>query len=117
MTFKRFIYIFAIITGFVVIYFATQYDKQYAVKWEDHLEKTPERNKEAFKEEELVGVTKDGQEVKRVIIEYVNNKPCAGCEPVIQRHYIYFVGKAVTDNAVVPSGKSIRIEPRVTIQE
>lgn len=117
MTIKRILLLIAIPVFFLLVYFADQYDDKQAVKWDAHLEQTPERNKEAFKEEEFVGVTKDGQEVKRVIVEYVNNKSCAGCEPRLDRHYIYFVGKTVTDNTVVPLGKSTTIEPRVTIQE
>jgi hypothetical protein len=80
------------------------------------IEQTPERNKESIKNEEIIGVTNDGQEIKRTTVEYVNDR-CKGCGTSVETHYIYFVGKAVTDNAIVPSGKSTQIEPRVTIKE
>lgn len=80
------------------------------------IEQTPERNKKSIKNEEIIGFTNDGQEIKRTTVEYVKNR-CEGCGTSVETHYIYFVGKSVTDNAVVPSGKSTRIEPRVTISE
>lgn len=84
------------------------------VEAQTYLDNTPVRNQEAFKNEEIVGTTNDGQIVKRVVVEYVT-KRCEDCNTVVDRHFVYFVGKTITDNAVVPHGKSTRIEPRVDI--
>lgn len=86
--------------------------------YDEYVQKAPERNKQKLLEPaEIVGVTDDGQEVKRVVVEYVKPKPCESCKVYPEKHFIYFVGKVKTDNAIVPSGKSTKIEPRVTVEQ
>lgn len=86
--------------------------------YDEYVQKAPERNKQKLLEPaEIVGVTDDGQEVKRVVVEYVKPKPCDSCKVYPEKHFIYFVGKVKTDNAIVPSGKSTKIEPRVTVEQ
>ena len=105
----------AIVIGITLI---IRHDNKRAEDYQEYVQKAPERNKQKLLEPaEIVGVTDDGQEVKRVVIEYVKPKPCDSCEVYPEKHFIYFVGKVKTDNAIVPSGKSTKIEPRVTIEE
>jgi hypothetical protein len=113
---KRVILAILVVVAIVGCYFIMVEDGHRAERRAAFIEQTPERNKESIKNEEIMGVTNDGQEIKRVTVEYVNDR-CKGCGISVETHYIYFVGKAVTDNAIVPSGKSTRIEPRVTIKE
>lgn len=104
----------AIVIGITLI---IRYDNKRAEDYQEYVQKAPERNKQKLLEPEIVGVTDDGQEVKRVVIEYVKPKPCDSCKVYPEKHFIYFVGKVKTDNAVVPSGKSTKIEPRVTVEQ
>lgn len=92
-------------------------DNKRADARQAYIQQAPERNKEILLEPEIIGITDDGQEVKRAIIEYVKPRLCNSCDFESEKHYIYFVGKVKTDNAIVPSGKSTRIEPRATISE
>jgi hypothetical protein len=116
ITIKRLLLGCLVLVAIVGGYFIMVEDGRRAEQRAAFIEQTPERNKESIKNEEIMGVTNDGQEIKRVTVEYVNDR-CKGCGTSIETHYIYFVGKAVTDNAIIPSGKSTRIEPRVTIKE
>lgn len=116
MNIKRVIILVVVVLVVVAGYFISINDGRKADERAAFIEQTPERNKDSLKNAESIGFTSDGQEVKRTTVEYVNNR-CKGCGTSVETHYIYFVGKAVTDNATVPSGKSTRIEPRVTISE
>jgi len=113
---KRVILAILVVVAIVGCYFIMVEDGRRSDSYSAFIENTPNRNKESIKNEEFIGVTNDGQDIKRVTVEYVNDR-CKGCGTSVEKHYIYFVGKAVTDNAIVPSGKSTGIEPRVTIKE
>jgi hypothetical protein len=117
MKIKTAIIVTAIISLLVGIGFIISHDNKQADAYQTYIQQAPERNKEQLLKPEVIGITDDGQEVKRAIIEYVKPRQCESCELYSEKHYIYFVGKVKTDNAIVPSGKSTRIEPRVTISE
>lgn len=117
MKIKTAIIVSAIIVIVVGLGFIIRHDNKVSDIRQAYIQKAPERNKEKLLEPEIIGITDDGQEVKRAIIEYVKPRLCNSCDFESEKHYIYFVGKVKTDNAIVPAGKSTRIEPRVTISE
>lgn len=117
MKIKTFICGAALVLISVFFTLIIQHDNKTIEAHQEYVEKAPERNKQKLLEPELIGITDDGQEVKRVVIEYVKPRQCESCDVFSENHYIYFVGKVRTDNAIVPSGKSTKVEPRVTISE
>lgn len=104
----------ALVGAIFLVDWINKKDDERQVEAQAYLDNTPIRNQEALKNEEIVGTTNDGQVIKRAVVEYVR-KRCDGCNTTVDKHFVYFVGKTITDNAVVPDGKSTKIEPRVNI--
>lgn len=72
-----------------------------------------ERNKENIKNEFIVGTTLDGQQIKRINIEYICKESNCGYNNLT--HYIYFVGNNTSDNHLIRVGKSTRNETDVVL--
>lgn len=71
------------------------------------------KNEENIKNEVIVGTTLDGQQLKRINIEYLCKKD-DHCDYELT-HYIYFVGNTTSDNHLIRVGKTTRNETDVVL--
>ncbi len=111
-------YLFIILVIIALIGFGLSGEKEIADNYSKRVDETSERNKKSIDNEKIVGITKDGQEVKLIVLEYLDYD-CYGCNdiPSIKNHYVYSVGKVTTNNIEVKNGKHTEIEPHVVISE
>jgi len=74
---------------------------------------TFEKNQKNIKNEVIVGTTLDGQQIKRINIEYIC-KEDDNCNYRLT-HFIYFVGNTTSDNHLTRIGKSTSNETNVIL--